>query len=75
MLANIVVEKFIEGGPIMWPILLTAIVAVAVIGERIVVDARSLSTRSQTAEKGLAALERDSRRRGSRKAPVIRLFA
>jgi biopolymer transport protein ExbB len=34
MLANILVERFEAGGPIMWPILVTAIVAVAVVGER-----------------------------------------
>jgi biopolymer transport protein ExbB len=34
MLANILVKYFEAGGPIMWPILITAIVAVAVVGER-----------------------------------------
>lgn len=34
MLANIVVEFFLEGGPVMWPILICAFVAVAVVGER-----------------------------------------
>src|SRR5262245_783811 len=34
MLANIVIEYFKAGGPIMWPILVVAIVAVAVVGER-----------------------------------------
>src|SRR5438876_7668007 len=34
MLANILVKYFEAGGPIMWPILVTAIVAVAVVGER-----------------------------------------
>ena len=34
MLANIVFQFFIKGGPIMWPILASALVAVAVIGER-----------------------------------------
>jgi biopolymer transport protein ExbB len=34
MLANIVVEFFSKGGPIMWPILISAFVAVAVVGER-----------------------------------------
>ena len=34
MLANIVVEFFLKGGPVMWPILICAFVAVAVVGER-----------------------------------------
>src|ERR1700722_603726 len=34
MLANIVVEFFLKGGPVMWPILISAFVAVAVVGER-----------------------------------------
>ena len=34
MLANIVFQFFIKGGQVMWPILASALVAVAVIGER-----------------------------------------
>ena len=34
MLANIIFQFFVKGGPIMWPILVSAIVAVAVVGER-----------------------------------------
>jgi biopolymer transport protein ExbB len=34
MLANIVLEYFLRGGPVMWPILICAFVAVAVVGER-----------------------------------------
>jgi biopolymer transport protein ExbB len=34
MLANIVFEFFIKGGPVMWPIFVAAVVAVAVVGER-----------------------------------------
>ena len=34
MLANIVIEFFLKGGPVMWPILICAFVAVAVVGER-----------------------------------------
>ena len=34
MLANIVLEFFLKGGPVMWPILVCALVAVAVVGER-----------------------------------------
>ena len=36
LLANVVVDLFIEGGPIMYPILLAALATVAVVGERIV---------------------------------------
>jgi biopolymer transport protein ExbB len=36
MLANVLVKHFQEGGPVMWPILITGIVAVAVVGERTV---------------------------------------
>ena len=35
MVANILVQRFEQGGPVMWPILITALFAVAVIGERI----------------------------------------
>ena len=34
MLANIVIEFFLKGGPVMWPNLISAIVAIAVVGER-----------------------------------------
>ena len=34
MIANIVVGFFVKGGPIMWPILVCAVVAIAVVGER-----------------------------------------
>jgi biopolymer transport protein ExbB len=34
MIANIIVQFFLKGGPIMWPILLSGLVAVAVVGER-----------------------------------------
>jgi biopolymer transport protein ExbB len=34
MIANIIFEFFSQGGPVMWPILLCALVAVAVVGER-----------------------------------------
>jgi biopolymer transport protein ExbB len=58
MLANVVVEKFVEGGPIMWPILLVAIVMVAVIGERCVFWFLQGRRRDPaTLEKVLAAME------------------
>jgi biopolymer transport protein ExbB len=34
MLANIIFQFFLQGGPVMWPILISALVAVAVVGER-----------------------------------------
>ena len=34
MLANIIVQFFLKGGPIMWPILICALITVAVVGER-----------------------------------------
>ena len=34
MIANVVVSFFLKGGPIMWPILVCMVVAVAVVGER-----------------------------------------
>ena len=58
MLANILVKYFEAGGPIMWPILITAIVAVAVVGERTFWWWReSLKRDPQTLEKVFAALE------------------
>lgn len=35
MIANILVALFLKGGPVMWPILMCGIVAIAVVGERI----------------------------------------
>jgi biopolymer transport protein ExbB len=34
MIANIVVAFFLKGGPIMWPMLVCAVVAICVVGER-----------------------------------------
>jgi biopolymer transport protein ExbB len=34
MIANVLVAFFLKGGPVMWPILVCAVVAIAVVGER-----------------------------------------
>ena len=58
MFANIVVQFFLKGGPIMWPILICALIAVAVVGERTFWWLRERSKRdSQKMEQLLAALE------------------
>ena len=58
MLANIVVQFFLKGGPVMWPILVCAFVAVAVVGERSFWWLRESRKRDpQKLEKLLAALE------------------
>jgi biopolymer transport protein ExbB len=58
MIANIVLQFFLNGGPIMWPILISAIVAVAVIGERAFWWLRESGRRDpRKLEQILAALE------------------
>ena len=58
MLANSLVKYFEAGGPIMWPILITAIVAVAVVGERCFWWFRESRRRDpETLAKVLGALE------------------
>jgi biopolymer transport protein ExbB len=58
MLANIVFEFFTKGGPVMWPILICALVAVAVVGERTFWWLRESRKRDpQKLEQVLAALE------------------
>jgi len=58
MFANILIQRFESGGPIMWPILVTGIVAVAVVGERTFWWWRESRRRDpQTLEKLFAALE------------------
>ncbi len=58
MLANIVFQFFDKGGPIMWPILLSAIVAIAVVGERAFWWCRESTKRDpKKMEQVLAALE------------------
>ena len=56
--ANIVFEFFLKGGPVMWPILASALVAVAVVGERAFWWWRESGKRdSQKLEALLASLE------------------
>lgn len=58
MLANIVLEFFLKGGPVMWPILVCAIIAIAVVGERAFWWWRESRKRDpQKLEQILAALE------------------
>lgn len=58
MLANIVFQFFEQGGPVMWPILASALVAVAVVGERTFWWLRESSRRDpRKLEQVLAALE------------------
>jgi biopolymer transport protein ExbB len=79
MLANILVEYFEKGGPVMWPILVTGIVAVAVVGERTFWWIReSLRRDPATLEKLFAALEHGDFREAGRlskesKDPIIRM--
>lgn len=80
MLANILVKYFEAGGPIMWPILVTAIVAVAVVGERIFWWTRESRRRDPaTLEKLFAALENGDFKEASRLSkgssdPIIRMI-
>ena len=80
MLANVLVKYFEAGGPIMWPILITAIVAVAVVGERIFWWWRESRKRDpQTLEKLFAALENGDFREAARLSkdspdPIIRMI-
>jgi len=58
MLANIIIQFFLKGGPVMWPILICAVVAAAVVGERTFWWLREKGRRDpQKLEKVLAALE------------------
>jgi biopolymer transport protein ExbB len=80
MLANVIIEYFLKGGWIMWPILVTAIVAVAVVGERIFWWWRESVRRDPvTLEKLFASLENGDFREAARlskdsKDPVIRMI-
>jgi len=80
MLANIVFQFFIKGGPVMWPILASALVAVAVIGERTFWWLREGGKRDpQKLEQVLAALENGDVAAAKKRAegsedPVIRMI-
>ncbi len=78
MLANVLIKYFERGGWVMWPILITAIVAVAVVGERVFWWWReSLRRDPRTLEKVFAALENGDFREAARLSkdstdPIIR---
>jgi biopolymer transport protein ExbB len=80
MFANIAVEFFIKGGPVMWPILLSALVAVAVVGERAFWWMRERGRRDpQKLEQVLAAIESSDVTAATRLArgsedPIIRMI-
>lgn len=80
MLANIVLEFFLKGGPVMWPILICAIVAVAVVGERAFWWCQESRKRDpQKLEQIFAALENSdtdaaSKIAASSEDPVIRVI-
>ena len=80
MLANVLIKYFEAGGPIMWPILVTGIVAVAVVGERTFWWWRESRRRDpQTLEKLFGALENGEFAEASRLSkdsndPIIRMI-
>ena len=80
MLANIVFQFFVKGGPVMWPLLACAIAAVAVLGERSFWWWRESRKRNpQKREQLLAALENSDVETAQKisegsKDPVIRMI-
>ena len=80
MLANVLIKNFEAGGPIMWPILISGLVAVAVVGERAFWWWRESRRRDPlTLEKLFAALEAGDFKEASALSkgsadPVIRMI-
>src|SRR5260370_33622286 len=80
MLANIVFQFFLKGGPVMWPILACALAAVAVVGERSFWWWRESRKRGvRRRERLLAALEHSDIEEGAQLAqgsedPVSRMI-
>jgi len=80
MMANIVIEFFGKGGPVMYPILLAALVAVAVVGERAFWWFRESRRRDpRSLEQVLAALENSDvtaalKVAGCSQDPVVRMI-
>lgn len=80
ILANAAVDLFKEGGPIMWPILVVALTAIAVVGERTFWWIREGSKRDvETLEKVLAAMENSDFRTAIQMSkgsddPVVRMI-
>jgi len=80
MLANIVFQFLLKGGPVMWPILGCALAAVAVVGERAFWWWRQSRTRDvPTREQLLAALENSDVPAAAKisetsKDPVVRMI-
>ena len=73
MQANLIVSFFMKGGPIMWPILVCGVVAVAVVGERLFWWWRESRQRDQdTLMKVLEALQRGDVAAASRLAKDTR---
>jgi biopolymer transport protein ExbB/TolQ len=81
ILANIVVDLFFKGGPIMYPLLAAAVVAIAVAGERLLWWLRESSRRDAAlvarvlddAEQG--RWDEAARTAGASRDPVARVIA